>query len=524
MRSKLIDRLKQVNKYHVLILVTVMLSAILLIYLTDLKVGMHIDEYLTYGLANNEADSKNKITPEYGVRIAATDVFDVFFYPDGFSIRNVWLNQGNNVHPPLYYLLFHIFILVTHSFLTLKTGILLNIIFHMINIVLVWLIIKEMLHKEYEALFGAVLYAFMPVILGNVLFMRMYMLMSAYLLGLTLLFIRAWNKSDRKIFYIKLGIISVCGTLTHYYFLIYLFFCCLVWGICILKDRKWKELIGFIVTMAASGIVCVLIFPYMLEHIFTGAAGERTIKNLFSSAFLKNVKKFADAIDSVYGGFLFAVIVTAVVVLIFSCIIWKKDEKGQKREFRWVMIAFPCILYFLTITWIAIAAATRYISPIYPVCIILLIGLFDKLASYMTGSDKAKCMAGILLLAVLLNNAWKTYSWTELHLDAEECINTARKYGVNNECIYVMNVTWHSFTSYQEFIQYQNMTFIRDDNMDLLYTDDYADYDHVVMYFDKNIGEAAMEEILENMIEMNPGLDTYEKLHEYAYNYAYYLE
>lgn len=543
MAVKIKDKLKNINKYHILILCIMLFSAVLLVYLTSLKVGMHLDEYLTYGLANHEADGANKIKPEFGVRLAAEDVFDVFFYPDDFSIKNVWLNQGCNVHPPFYYLIFHIFTLVTRCFLGLKTGVLLNIVFHMINIALIRLIIKEMLDNEYEALLGAFLYAFMPSILGNVLFIRMYMLMSTYLLALTLLFIRGWKSRERKTFYIKLGIISVCGTLTHYYFLIYLFFCCLVWGISILCKRRWKELAVFVGTMAVSSGACIAIFPYILGHLFTGAAGERTIKNLLSPAFLKNIGKFIGAIDNVYGGFLLAVAIAGAALLVFSGIIWKKEDKNSVSRSNtdvgfdetdmggraydaglWLMLLVPCVFYFLTVTWLAIAAAARYISPIYPVCLLLLVMLFEKLASYALSNDKAKCVACILLVAITLNNSWKNYEWPELHLDAEECINTARKYGVNNECIYVLNVTWHSFPTYQEFIQYQNMTFIRDSELELLFNDDYAQYDHVVMYFDNYVNQESVDEILDKMVEMNPGLDGYEMLHKYTYNTAYYLD
>ncbi|MCH5248461.1 MAG: hypothetical protein J1E98_00945 [Lachnospiraceae bacterium] len=512
------------DKYQVLIISIMLLSAILLIYLTGIKEGMHLDEYLTYGLANSESENNNKITPEYGVRLAATDVFDTFFYPDGFSVSNVWENQANNVHPPLYYLIFHIFTLVTHHFLALKTGILLNIFFHVINIALVRLIIKELLHNECYALFGALLYAFTPVILGNVLFIRMYMLMSTYVLGLTLLFIRGLNKSDKKSFYIKLGLISVFGTLTHYYFLIYLFYCCVIWGINILIKRRWKELVVFVGTMTVAGIACVAVFPAILKQLFTGAAGERTIKNLFSSAFLGNIGKFSNAIDNVYGGFLPAIIITFILLLVFRYVIWKGSEKKSENIAKWMILIIPCILYFLTITWLAIMAAARYISPIYPICIILLMGLFDSLASYMTTNDKAKCIAGLILISILLNSSWKTYTWTELYLEAEDCVKTARKYGVNNECIYVLNVSWHSFPTYQEFIQYQNMTFIRDNNLDLLFNENYTGYDHVVMYFDTYVDDEEVDRILTEMVNANPGLNGYEKLHEYMYNTAYYLD
>lgn len=526
MKDKLWARLKNTNRYHVLILVTMLLSAFLLIYLTTIKEGMHVDEYLTYGLANHEEDGNNKITPEYGIRLNATDVYDTFFYADDFSLRNVWMNQGIDVHPPLFYLCIHIFTLITHHFMALKTGILVNIIFHIINIGLVWMILKELLSDENEALLGAVLYAFLPSVLGNVLFIRMYVMLSLFILCLTLLFVKGWDKSDKKAFYIKLGIISVAGTLTHYYFLIYLFFCCMVWGIYILVRRRWKELAVFLVTMAVSAGVSIAVFPYMLEHIFSSYRGEESLGNLLSaSAFSKNIKAFWTVIDNLYGGFLLAVIIAALLVVLFMKYLVPKADIKDKCEspIKWLLIFLPCLFYMLAISRIAVSSATRYITPIYAVCIILLMGLFKKAAAYIA-SDGLRCVAAILMVCVLLNNSYQTYTWPELYTEDGENIKWARKYGINNDCIYVMNLSWHSFTAYQEFIQYQSMTFIRDNNLDLLYTEDYSDYDHVVMYFDKAVGEEDIEGILEEMIARNPGLDSYEKMHEWYYNVTYYLD
>lgn len=514
----------KINKSYLAVAMIMLISSLLLIYLTYLKEGMHVDEYLTYGLANYEGDGTYELKPEYGVRLSVTEVFDNYFYADDINIKNLWLNQGNNVHPPLYYLLFHFFTLVTKHFLALKTGVLLNIIFHVINIGLIWLILKEMMPKEYEALLGTVLYSFMPATLGSVLFVRMYVLLTIFVLCLTLLFVKEWDGTNRRKFYLILGLLSVCGTMTHYYFLIYLFFCCMIWGIRILKKRRWSELVVFLTTMIGSGIICILVFPYMLQHIFSGVAGKRTVSTLLSSQFLENGKVFWQSIDDVYGGFLTVIIIAIVLLLVFQCIFEKRDRKFKGDINRWTIIYIPCILFFLTVTKIAIMPAVRYITPIYGICIILLIGLFEYFASLMKATDKAKCVAGILMVGILLNGGFKTYNWTELHLDAKKYVSEAKEYGVNNECICVMDTFWRTLPCYQEFLQYQNLTYIQKNNLELLYQKDYSKYDHVVMYFDIDFGQEAIDEILQKMIEINPGLEKYEKLHQYTYSIAYYLD
>lgn len=189
---------KYLRKPYVLLLGTVVLSAVILLYLTAGKEGMSVDEYYTYGLANHEEDGDIYIRPEFGVKLNAAEIFENYFYADSFSIRNVWLNQSYDVHPPLYYLIFHIFSLLTGNFLSLKTGVLLNIIFHACNMGLIYVIIKKIIGREYAALLGAGLYGFLPIVLGNVLFIRMYVMMSVCILLLTLLFVCEWNKEMRR--------------------------------------------------------------------------------------------------------------------------------------------------------------------------------------------------------------------------------------------------------------------------------------------------------------------------------------
>lgn len=518
---------KQMKRTYAVLGGIILLSAVLLLWLLGAKEGMHVDEYLTYGLSNYDREGYMP-DPELGVRLSPDEFFDDYFYADSLNIKKVWLNQGNNVHPPLYYLLFHIFTLVTGHFLSLKTGALLNIIFHSINICLLWLILRKAARKNYTALIGTILYAFMPIILESVLFTRMYVLLSTFVLGLTLLFVSQWNSENKKAFYVKLGIISVCGALTHYYFLVYLFFCCLIWGIRLLKERKWKETAGFLLTMTASGAACLGIFPYILRQVFKSNGGKRTYSSLISLDFMENGRAFWKAINNVYGGFLLAVLLIAAVLFLCQYLFGKQKEEGQEKEqndrsFR-IIIYLPCLLFFVTVTKIAIMPGIRYISPIYGICIIALMCLFENLTVYLTKREEVQCVAGILLAGVLINSGWQRYDWPELHLEAKQYVEEAETYGANNECICILTSSWRCLPNYQEFIQYRNIIFIPFDGLELLYQEEYAGYDSVVLYIDQNMSQEETEEILQSMIAMNEGLSGYTKMHEYTYYTAYYLE
>ncbi len=514
------------KKVSYMILASVMvLSAIVLIYLLAGKEGMHVDEYYTYGLANHEEDGDIYITTECGVKLNPNDVFDRYFYADSFSIRNVWLNQSYDVHPPLYYLIFHIFGLLTGNFLGLKTGVLLNIVFHLCNIGLVYVIIQKLTKREYAALLGAGIYAFLPPVLGKVLFIRMYVMVTMIVLLLTLLFIERISKGeDMRRFYLKLGILSAVGALTHYYFLLYLFACCVIWGIRLLLMRKWKETGIFVGTMALSGLASIAIFPYMLRHIFVGYRGEEAfsaaVHNSVSSWF-KHGKDFWGMIDEVCGGMAIAFVVIAVCLALLHLCYHQSDRAEYKEKAaQWIMVFVPCAFYFLALSRFA-PQYSRYLTPVFGSVVILLTGLAVGIGQFLR-NDRAAVAVGVMIAALLINNGWTTYTWPEQHKEAKDAVKTAREYGVNHECIYVFNRIWRSMPSYQEFIQYQNMSFISEDNLELLDQDQYENYDSVVVYLDKAIGEDKIKEIMDHFIKMNPDLTEYSELYEYSYNIAYY--
>lgn len=343
----------------------IMLMAIVtLLILSTKKEGMHVDEYYTYGLANHIADGEITPVPECGVPLTPSEVFDTYFYAETFSLKNVWLNQSIDVHPPLYYLIFHIWGLLTHNFLGLKTGILLNILLHIVNIGIIYLIFKELLNKESMVLIGSGLYALNPIVLGNVLYIRMYVLFSTFIFLLILLLLREWPKEKTsKHFHLKLGGISILGTLTHYYFLIYLFFSCCVWGLRLLVRNKGKEALKFIGTMLISGGICVAIFPYMLQQIFTGNRGQESVSKLLDSSWLFNIRFFGGAFDKISGGFSIAILSIAVLILLYK--IAAENFKMTNAGAGFYIILAPGIFYFLVVSKIAVMQATRYIAPLY---------------------------------------------------------------------------------------------------------------------------------------------------------------
>ncbi len=85
--------------------IIVVFVATITIFLATRKMDYYIDELWTYGLANNIGNTLPDI--EFGKVYSGMGPYGDFFVVkngEGFNYVNVWQNQANDVHPPLYYL------------------------------------------------------------------------------------------------------------------------------------------------------------------------------------------------------------------------------------------------------------------------------------------------------------------------------------------------------------------------------------------------------------------------------------
>lgn len=167
--------------------------------------------------------------------------------------------------------------------------------------------------------------------------------------------------------------------------------------------------------------------------------------------------------------------------------------------------------------------APRYICPLYGTWIILLIVFIKRIAAYINNGG-LRCIAGICFISLMLGQSWKTYPWPELYTEAGDAVAMAREYGEHNECIYIYKGLWRSLPSYQEFRQYQKITFIPEDSFGLLLQEHYTSQHNVVIYFDRTITPEEVAAKLKSIIETSPNILEYQRLYEYSYNVAYYLE
>lgn len=215
--------MKKYNKDYIFLFILLVIQTVLFIFAGSKKIGFHMDEVYSYGLANSYKTSWAVIEEgkEYGKDEILADYVNVNT-DKWYDYTIVWRNQSADVHPPLYYVLLHTLcsIMARQKF-SMWPGLLLNIILAMFVSILFYLLAREMLEKENENISRIITvgFAFSLGITNMVMLTRMYTLLTCWCLALCILYVKALKgiNLNRK-FYISNIIICMGGLLTQYYF------------------------------------------------------------------------------------------------------------------------------------------------------------------------------------------------------------------------------------------------------------------------------------------------------------------
>ena len=212
----------------------------------------------------------------------------------------------------------------------------------------------------------------------------------------------------------------------------------LIW-LYILKDKlkiKYYLLSGII-----SFLVSIIIFPYLIKHIFFGGyRGKEAINNLFESNFIERLKIFysdSDCFNSI--GFAYTTgsnfFILILLILFFICIIKKylkievhvtRDQsvylhfskkiisinsifssiKIDNRVLCWLIIGSVFIFPILLVTKIAPFLDMRYITPQFPIFTIIMTGLFYFTFEFLKLNRISITLFVCFLFFALANISW----------------------------------------------------------------------------------------------------------------------
>lgn len=403
--------MKNFLKKNYLLIVLIIIQTIIYIFIGCNKEYIHMDEAYSYGLANYKS-----------VEIEENeDFFDNWhenkYYEDYLSVQKeelwdfspVYKNQKNDVHPPLFYLLLRIGMNITNGRFSKWAGIILNIVIYAFVTVFMYLILKKILNNEKYAIQKSTLLAFVSSVtlaaVSNVINIRMYSLLTLDVLIITFLHIKLLEQKNTNLkLLICIGIGTLLGSLTHYYYFLYLVPLYLIFFVKYIKEKRIKELVYYTLTMVSAGIMFIVIFPYSIEHIFFGYRGQGVISNLENAYDIIGIMYPSICNLNHYGFNDFMYTILIIILILFISKILKKRKLEISKEKRTILriIWIPSIFFFVVSAIASPWKVLRYIVPVCGLIFVLLIYLLYKLVQTVFSEKISNVLISLIICIILI--------------------------------------------------------------------------------------------------------------------------
>lgn len=517
------------KKQKTAIMVALMITAhlVFLIVLGTQKINYHVDEFLTFGLANHP-DSIH-LSLEDGKQYQGIGAFQDYLTADPdhlFDYRNVWENQKMDVHPPLYYSVIHTISSLVPDVFSKWIGLIPNFICMVVIDVLLFLTARRILGRWEMGFLVMIINGFSLMTLNMAMFIRMYAMLTACVVTIGALHVAYFRKPKLDVkFYAGLFAGTVLGVMTQYYFLIFLFFLCLFFGIRLLCQKRWKDAAGYAGTMALSGIAAIGIFPAMLEQIFgSGQRGQEAFSNFgLLEGYYANLKEYYRILsDQLFGGEFFAVLLLLGVCLLMQL---KKRHSGFQAWKRVInqelaMLTVAVAGYLMLVSKIAPYQTDRYVMPVAPYILLIIISVLYKLMQKCFGKEKhiriGICIAAIFSVFLILEQARLGVFYT--YKDTKAYVDIAKTYQ-KSPALYVYDVPWMTLPNVEELKHYRDYKFAKEENLGQVLRQ--SPEKKFVLYISKSLDN---KKIIQEIMDKKKRSYSYTMIYSKDYANVYVLE
>lgn len=417
--------------------VLLLLQLCLLFYFGGRKSGFHEDELYTYYSSNKTAglfvEDRQWLSGE-GLRNEL-----VVLPGEQFRYGVVKQMQSWDVHPPLYYYIFHTACSLFPGVFSKWLGIGVNIIAYVVCFGLLGYASYMAMtmgdkegHRQQIAmdfsLVTCIAWGFCPAVISGVMFIRMYQWLTLFILLCLCLHLRAMKKQDFGIrsFLLPVAVTVFLGFSTQYYYIIFHFFLGAGFCVLLLWGRKIKELFTYALFCAIGLGAAILYYPAGMAHIFRGYRGTEAVSEFGNvSNTWDRLSFFAGLFDDyVMNGML-------AVFLLVICLLWLMVWYQKKRQVLREALAertldakaavaakdfsirqavgvmlFACAGYFFTVSKTALLlgeTSNRYQLPIYGILLFLLIYFISApICSMLKEAGKGQQILCLILMVVFL--------------------------------------------------------------------------------------------------------------------------
>lgn len=534
------------------------------VYFCCQKQGFHEDEFYTY----YSTARTNGLLIEDGAWMERDAYFNEFVVLEGqgFQYGLVKMVQSWDVHPPVYYWVFHTVCSFFPGQFSKWFGLGINLAAFGLSLFLLYaLSVKVTGGSEKRSLLVCLFYGFTPAAMSGVVFIRMYALLTVFVYLCAILHVDAVNKREKKsapgtgrpdklsfgTFLLPLMIVTYLGFLTQYYYFIFLFFMAFAFCVYLLwRDRNLWNCIRYGASLAAAFISAYLTYPSCLGQMFRGQRGAQAAGNFFDlSNTMPRIAFFWELMDEyVFGKMLFPLLLLLLLLILTAYGIRKRkhyvgvregkeEEKwpglfadireGWKNNVVWWMLFVAVTGYFLAVSKTALLlgnTSIRYQLPVYGMAVLLLFeAVWGIGKGFLTGRKTVLYAVSAALGLFISLSGLFAGRVVFLYPEAAGRVAFAREkaeQGVPVICLYDAGQNWCVWDCADEFFAYDRIYFVSQSDTEPIADAVIADSGELVVYL---YNTAEKEAQLQRILDSNPKLSGHELQYREKYCDVYYF-
>ena len=339
------------------------------------KRGFFVDEVWSYGYANSHYArvlSDTRGGDLAGATLTRRDLLDYVSVGEGerMDVGSVLHNQAPDLHPPLFGLALNAASSLAPGTWSKWAGLGLNLALHACCLVALWALLRELGCSPAASACGVALWGLSRAGLSDVLYIRMYEMLTALtvLLALELaaLMRRGASGGARRLLPAAVGATVFLGLMTQYYFAIYAFLACLAAGTHLLRRRRLGEA-GALAACALAGVgLFLLAWPAALAHL----GAHNSTSNISGEDALTRLVNFAawPRRFSLFGTYIvrdMAIAVAWILSIWIAAYLDQRKTKATMTEREGMSSVIVAILAPAPIVIIFIIIIAPYLSPRY---------------------------------------------------------------------------------------------------------------------------------------------------------------
>ncbi len=502
------------NAKRVSIYIILFISLLVSVFFGFQKSGFHEDEYYTYYSSNRslglyqpdrEWQTKQTILDEFSVKEG-----------EGFNYGLVKLVQSWDVHPPIYYFVFHTVCSFTPGVFTKWSGLAVNLIAYVISFLVLWLLMRRCGVPFFVQIMTLVFWGFNPMTISSNMLIRMYSLLTAAIFICAYVHIRLMQdfyeyEASAKTFILKymlpLMVVSYVGFLIQYFYLFFFVsigFAFTIWLLLYQKDIK--DAVIYVCSCALSLGLAVLSYPASLSHMFGGYRGSEAAGSLFDiqNSFMRLSFFIGLLNDYVFGGGLFFVIIFIAIALMAIMI---KNKKHRKIRAEAIVLAAGTFGYFLLTAKSALlvgSASNRYEMPIYGLIIMLL--FWDAYFVVEIINNKSYLYAITLVMAAfLLKGLFADQNVLFLYKGDVAKMEYASQNSNDSVAVVMFNpaTPQNVWRLTDELLEYDKVYYMDEENLDTLTDLEVIEADKIILYA---ADDDLQQEAFDNLLDSCPNL------------------